>query len=255
MQDQAEAAASASSRPGPEAALPKTAFGSGHAPQGGDSKLRGHCDATAMVSMHSHAREAAAAAATQSSHASLHAGATNSSLQRSVSDGTALPGSLRQRFAVTVPAQHASSACSAWRWQPSPVKAESSQAASSCQAMCDAGAALTDHGGGSVTAHVEPGSETHSATHADGPCKLEIVSSALSSPSLHHHASMPIAISTGWHLRGRSPAGTVSMRKNGMYAEQQAYWQKKEALCPTIKNCIQEVQQLRAQLSADSQQL
>lgn len=250
MQDQAEAAASASSGPAPEAAAPRAASSSGRAPQGEDSKPPGQCNAKATVSAYSHAPEVVAA--TESSHASKHAGATHLSLQRSVSDGTALPGSLRQQFAVSVPAQHASSAWSTWCPQPSFLKAESSQTASASHAMCADGAAHRLHGAADVTAHAEPRTEAHSA---DGPCKMEVVLSAPASSALYQNASMPIASSNGWHLRASSPAGTISRRKNHMYTEQQAYWQKKEALCPTIKNCIQEVQQLRAQLSADSQQL
>lgn len=245
MQDQAAAAASASSRPAPEAAS-----SSGRAPQGKDSKPPGHYNAKATVSLHNHSPEAAAA--TQSSHASLHAGANHSSLQRSVSDCMSLPGSLRQRFAVSIPAQHASSAWSTWCLQPGPLKAESSQTASASQAMCADGATHRHHSAADVIAQAEPSTEAHSAV---GSCKVEIVSSASESCTLYQNASMPIATSNGWHLRASSPAGAVSRRKNHMYTEQQAYWQKKEALCPTIKNCIQEVQQLRAQLSANSQQL
>ena len=251
MQDQAEAAASASSRTAPEAAVPRTASSSGHATHGGDSKLCGHHNAKATGSMSSHAPEAAAA--TQSTPASLHAGASHSSLQRSASDGTALPGSLRQRFAVSAPAQHARSACSTWCLQPSPLKAESNQTASSSQAMCAAGVGHREHGAAGVPAHAESSIQTHSASHADGACKVGMVS--LGPPTLYQNASLPTGTSNGWHLRASSPASTVTRRKHNMYAEQQAYWAKKEALCPTIKNCIQEVQQLRAQLSADSQQL
>ena len=253
MQDQAEAAVSASSRPAPEAAVPKPASNSANAPQDEDSMPIGNCNANATVSMYSHASEAATAA--QSSHASMHAGATHSGLQCSVSDDTALPGSLRQQFAVSVPAQHTSSACSAWRLQPSPLKGESSQTPSASHAISVAGPAQRHQGAAGITAHAEPSPETHSASHADGPCKLKIVSSASGSSTLYQTASMPIATSNGWHLRASSQAVTVSRRKHNMYAEQQAYWQKKEALCPTIKNCIQEVRQLRAQLSADSLQL
>lgn len=252
MQDQAEAAASASSGLAPGAAVPKPALNSGYGLQGEHSMPAGNCNASATVPMYSHASEAAAA--TRSSHASLHGGA-HFTLQRSVSDGTALPGSLWQRFAVSVPAQHASSACSAWRLPPSPLKAEGSQTASASQAMSAAGAANGHHGAAGVTAQAEPITETASASHADGPSKLKTASSASGSSTLYQNASMPIATSNGWHLHASSPAGTVSRRKHNMYAEQQAYWQKKEALCPTIKSCIQEVQQLRAQLSADSQQL
>lgn len=252
MPDQAEAAPCASSSPVPEAAVLNSASGSGYAPQGEDSVPTGHCSANATAPKYSHASEAAAGM--QCSHASLHAG-EHLTEQHSVSDGTVLSGSLRQPFALSVPAQHASSACSAWRVQPRLIKAEGSQTASSLQSMSVVGAAQQEHGAAGATAQAEPSTETHSASHVDGACKVENTVTTSGSSALYQHASMPSATSNGWHLRASSQAGTVTRRRHSGYAELQAYGQKKEALCPTIKNCIQEVQQLRAQLSADSRQL
>ena len=242
MPDQAEAAACTSSRPIPEPAVSDNASNSGH------------CNASATAPRHSHAPEAAAAG-TQTSHASVHA-EEHLALQRSVSDGTVLPGSLRQRFAFSVPAQHASSACSAWRVQPSPLKSESSQTAFSSQNMSGAaGAAQRGSGAAGVTAQAEPSTEAHSASHVDGACKVENTETTSGSSPLYQHASMPIAISNGWHLRAGNQAGIVTRHRHSGYAELQAFSQKKAALCPTIKKCVQEVQQLRAQLSAGSRQL
>lgn len=252
MRDQAEAAACTSSRPAPEAAIPNDASNSHYAPQGEASMPTGHCNASATATMYSHAPEAAAVK--QYSHASMHAG-EHLALQRSVLDGTVLPDSLRQRFTLSVPAQHASSACSARRVQHSPLKAEGNQTASSLQSMGDAGVAPQEHGAAGATAQAEPSTDMHFACHADGACKVENTSTASGSSTLYQHASMPSATSNGWHLRASNQAGTVTGRRHSGYAELQAYGQKKEALCPTIKNCIQEVQQLRAQLSADSRQL
>ena len=254
MQDQAEAAACTSSSPVPEAAVTNNASNSGYAPQGEASMPTGHCNASATAPKHSHAP--GVAAVTQSSNASLHAG-ENLTIQRSVSDGTVLPGSLRQRFAFSVPAQHATSACSAWRVQPSPLKSEGSQTASSLQNMgaAAAGAAQRGDGAAGVTAQAEPSIEAHSASHVDGACKVEKTVTTSGSSALYQHASMLSATSNGWHLRASNQAGAVTRRRHSGYAELQAYSQKKEALCPTIKNCIQEVLQLRAQLSVDSLQL
>ena len=236
--DQAEVAASAFSAP-----VPQAASKSGYAPEVTNSVPVGNCGAH-TVPVYRHAPEAGAA--TQSSHAALHAEA-HLSLQHNLSDSAALPGSLQDRLSLSVPVQHASSA------QFSTLQAESSQTPSSSKRLCAPGAEIKDHDAAGAAAQTEPSTETHSRSHVDDLCKVENVSSG--PHTLHHHASMPVASSNGWHLRASSPAGMVTRRKNNMYVEQQVYWQKKEALVPTIKDCIQEVQQLRAQLSADSQEL
>ena len=254
MQDQAEAATCTSSRPVPEAAVPNPASNSRSAPQGEASMPTGN-NASAAAAKHSHAPDAAAG--TQCLHASLLA-EEHLTLQRSVSGGTMLPGSLRQRVVLSVPAQHASSACSAWRVQPSPLKSEGSHTASSLrrwETMGAASAAQREQGAAGVTAQAEPSIETHSASQADGARKVENTVATSGSSTLYQHASLPTATSNGWHLRASNQAGAVTRRRHSGYAELQAYSQKKEALCPTIKNCIQEVLQLRAQLSVDSLQL
>lgn len=185
------------------------------------------------------------AAAMTSQHEQWLAGA-QTGVQCSDSNSTALPGSLRQRFSLNSSARHASLP---GHLQPSYLQADSRQTASSSPVLCSADAGHGDH---IAAAQAEAGAKTHSRGHADDPCRVQPVSSASSSNTQHQDANRPVATSNGWHLRASSP---VAGRKNNMYAEQQAYWHKKEALCPTIKNCIQEVQQLRAQLSADSADL
>lgn len=166
-----------------------------------------------------------------------------SSLQCRVSDSTVLPGSLRERFSLSSPTRHASLP---GRLQPSCLQAESRQTASSPRIMCGADAAHD------AIEQAEADAGTYSRGHADDPCRVQSLSSPSDSQTHHQNASMPVATGNSWHLQASSP---VTRRTNNMYAEQQAYWHKKEALCPTIKNCIQEVQQLRAQLSADSADL
>ena len=180
-------------------------------------------------------------------HAALPVGG-QSNLQRSVSDGTALPGSLRERFTGGMPAQHV-----AWLQ----LNVDTLQAD------------VPRQEGSSADGLRHPAGSTHTGNLAAQPdsslaappstqvadASRQVSSSAATQQGLQHRASLPVASTNGWHLRAVIPNAVVTRRKTNMYAEQQAYWHKKEALCPTIKNCIQEVQQLRAQLSSDSASL
>ena len=220
VQDQAQLAASNFSISAPKAAAPQTAANPQQVPATEDHD------------------------ATQSMPAASKLDRSHFNLQHSVSDATALSGSLRERFA-SMPAQHARQP------QPSPLQAESSHAAAaSLEKSAAAGSSER-----SQACEAESGKVSTSSYQAGDSGRVEMVSSAQKQSSLLHHLSMPVASTNGWHLRAMRPAGVVTRRRDSMYAEQQAFWQHKEALCPTIKNCIQEVQQLRAQLSVDSASL
>ena len=216
VQDQADQASHSSSS-APKAAAPQTAA----IPQG-----------TLATEDH---------AVTQSLPAASKLDRSHFILQHSISDATALSGSLRERFANSMPAQHARQP------QPSFLQGESNHAAASLQASAAAGPLEK-----SQVCEAESGTVSTSSNRLADSGRVGMLSSAQKQNRLLHHSSMPVASTIGWHLRDMRPAGTMTRHRDSMYAEQQAYWQKKEALCPTIKNCIQEVQQLRAQLSVDS---
>jgi len=173
--------------------------------------------------------------------------ASQTKLQRSISDGTALPGSLRERFTEPLPcldAQHE---------QPGQSQAGSSQSTSfqqapakeaSQQQLVDSTVAAEVH----LDAQTQPKAEIVSAAqkmHSDSMSQLR--------PLERYMSALPY--DRKQHVQQQSSASQFAKRRENMYSEQQAYWRKKEALCPNIKNCIQEVQQLRAQLSQDSASL
>ena len=170
-------------------------------------------------------------------------------LQRSISDGTALPGSLRERFTETLPRSNTQ------HEQPGQSQAGSSQSTSFQQALAKEASQqqLVDS---TIAA------EVHLDAQAQPKAEIGLVSAA----QQMHSDSMPQLRQLGrymsalpfdckQHVQQQSSAGLVAKRREGMYGEQKAYWRRKEALCPNIKNCIQEVQQLRAQLSQDSASL
>ena len=175
--------------------------------------------------------------------------ASQTKLQRSISDGTALPGSLRERFDETLSrsiTQHE---------QPGQSQAGSSQNTSFQQALAKE-ASQQQLVNSTIAAEV----------HLDVQAQLKAEIGLVSASQNTHSESMPQLQPLGrymsalpfdhkQHVQQHSSAGLVAKRREDMYSEQKAYWRNKEALCPNIKNCIQEVQQLRAQLSQDSASL
>lgn len=174
--------------------------------------------------------------------------ASQTRLQRSISDGTALPGSLRERFTETLPrldAQHE---------QPGQSQAGSSQSTyfhqapakeATQQQLVDSTVAAEVHLDAQTQPKAEVGLVSVQKMHTESTPQLR--------PLGRYMSALPF--DSKQHVQQQSSAGLVAKRRENMYSEQKAYWQKKEALCPNIKNCIQEVQQLRAQLSQDSASL
>jgi len=170
-------------------------------------------------------------------------------LQRSISDGTALLGSLRERFTETLPrldAQHE---------QPGQSQAGSSQSTSFQQApakeacqqqLVDSTVAAEVR----LDAQAQPKAEIGLVSAAQ---KMRSESTPQLRPLGRYMSALPF--DSKQHVQQQSSAGQFAKRRENMCSEQQAYWRQKEALCPNIKNCIQEVQQLRAQLSQDSASL
>jgi len=175
--------------------------------------------------------------------------ASQTRLQRSISDGTVLPGSLRERFTETLPrsdTQHE---------QPGQSQAGSSQSTSFQQALAKEASQqqLVDS---TIAA------EVHLDGQAQPKAEIGLVSAAPKMRSESRPQLQPLGRNMSalpfdykQHVQQQSSAGLVAKRRENMYSEQKDYWRKKEALCPNIKNCIQEVQQLRAQLSQDSASL
>jgi hypothetical protein len=175
--------------------------------------------------------------------------ASQTKLQRSISDGTALPGSLRERFTETLPrsdAQHE---------QPDQSQAGSSQSTSfqqapakeaSQQQLVDSTVAAEVH----LDAQAQPKAEIGLVSAAQ---KMHSESTPQLRPLGRYMSALPY--DRKQHVQQQSSASQFAKRRENMYSEQKAYWQKKEALCPNIKNCIEEVQQLRAQLSQNSASL
>lgn len=173
--------------------------------------------------------------------------ASQSKLQRSISDGTALPGSLQERFTETLPRLDAQPE------QPGQSQAGSSQSTSFQQAPAKEASQqqLIDS---TVTA------EVYIDAQAQPKGEIGLVSAAQkmhseSTPQLRPLGRYMSALPFDIKMQQQSSAGQFAKHRENMYSEQQAYWRQKEALCPNIKNCIQEVQQLRAQLSQDSASL
>ena len=179
---------------------------------------------------------------------------TATNLQRGVSDNSVLAGSLRERFTGTLP------------------RSESQQAQSSQPVSLNADA-------GSVSKRLS--SDAAAILSADmanvrqaGAVAQELPADSLQgghAPVLSAHAMSLPARTQQLHSqqisRGLSgvPFSAIKLRTLGLgriaehqadlSSTQQALWQKKVSLCPDIKNCIQEVQQLRAQLSLESSNL
>ncbi|DBA87734.1 TPA: hypothetical protein ACH3X1_004735 [Trebouxia sp. C0004] len=170
-------------------------------------------------------------------------------LQRSISDGTALPGSLQERFTETL-------SCSDTQdEQPGQSQAGSSQSISFQQALAkeasqqqlvDSTIAEEVH----LDAQVQPKTEIALVSAAQ-----KMRSESMPQLQLRGRNMSALPFDHKQHVQQQSSTGLVAKRRENMYSEQKAYWHTKEALCPNIKNCIQEVQQLRAQLSQDSASL
>lgn len=180
-----------------------------------------------------------------------------SRLLRSVSDGTVLPGSLRAQFTDTLPRpepQHAK------RLQPSQSDAGSSQGVGSSQKPVSdtADRQLADT---AIRAEVDVKAEVRPEAEVENAVVHEGLADSIQAVQPQKHlqqisrgmSAMPF--SSSQHAQRQSIAGMVARRKDNLYNEQKAYWHRKEALCPNIKYCIQEVQQLRAQLSMESASL
>ena len=177
-------------------------------------------------------------------------------LQHSISDGTVLAGSLRERFIGTLPQ---SDSRQAKHMQASQSCAESSHSTNVSQPpvkeasqhrLADS-AVATD-----VNVSVELQTTTESAAHA-AVQEAHVQETPSAAQQVHqlkrNMSALPMSLKQ--HAPNLVSTGLVARRKDNMFNEQKAYWHKKEALCPNIKNCIQEVQQLRAQLSQESASL
>lgn len=178
-------------------------------------------------------------------HTSPAAG-THLRLQHSISGDPVLAGSLRQRFTKGLPCtdpQHAEHV------QPSQPNAESSPDATCPQgpAMESADQLIDSAVAADVDLHAQASTccqtgETSGISALGYQRQVQQISRGMS--------AIPVGISE--HALKQTSAGMVARRKDNLYNEQKAYWHRKEALCPNIKNCIQEVQQLRAQLSQEA---
>lgn len=174
-------------------------------------------------------------------------------LQRSISDGAVLAGSLRERFIGTLPQSDSRQAKDV---QASQSCAESSHSTAVSQPPAKEASQhqLVDSAvatGVNVNVELQPTTEPAASQEA----RLQETSSAGQKSHQLKRNMSALPMSRKQHASDLVSTGLVARRKDNMYSEQKAYWQKKEALCPNIKNCIQEVQQLRAQLSQESASL
>ena len=183
------------------------------------------------------------------------------SLQRGVSDSSVLAGSLRKRFTGTLPdsqqAQHTRQAQQAESGQPVSLSAQTGSGPEM----------LYDNAAYTFSADMSNAAQTDAAAQGQSPEILQINHV----PVLSGHA---VSLPTRTQQLHRQPIsrglsgvpfsaiklkalglGRIAEHQADLSSTHQALQQKKVALCPDIKNCIQEVQQLRAQLSLESSNL